>query len=94
LMITTPAALDLARRRWIDPGGDADAFDTVIIALDAATCHADVRILLTNPPYTVVNSGFTNPNRRDVFTIRVSGQFMLEYTLKEVPPDADVAIVV
>ena len=91
-MITTIQTLAQARIRWQHVSGDMAAFDKVATVLDGAICHSDVKSLLNIPEYSVVSAGMTNPDRHHVWIVRVRGLVMLEYTLKEVGPDADVAI--
>jgi hypothetical protein len=86
-VITNHAELKRVRNAW---GGSLPDFDAAATVLDAATCHADVRIGLTNPPY-----GLSNRGGGIEWHISLGGALMLKYKLDEdlAAGTADVEIV-
>jgi hypothetical protein len=66
------------RRAWIVGRGNALLFDAAVSVLDAATCRADVRFGLANPPYQI--KATVNGSE---WHVGVNGSTMLRFKLTE-----------
>ncbi len=91
-MITTVSGLQQARARWLSKGKDPRLFDHAVTALNGAATNVDVRMLLTSPTYSLKNVGAADPEDIDIWRIYAEGEPMLDYRLRELNSDADVAV--
>jgi hypothetical protein len=91
-MITTVSGLQQARACWLSKGMDSRLFDVAVTALNAATTNVDVKLGLPSPTYFLEPVGGADPKDSGVWRIYANGEPMLEYKLREISADAEVAI--
>lgn len=85
-MIKNPLVLVQARTVWVAGAGSLPDFNVAANVLEAAICHADVRLGLLNPTYHL-----SNPSGGAEWQLRCKATHMLRYELDEDTPVPGVA---